>query len=708
MAVSAAHCEVLAKVGAVSDGMWAELGREIAGERAYESVHYQAAQWAHPSFPVFLTGLGMMPALSNGARVNLWGSPDPLAVVVLNVNHSQTRKSRLGALAEAAASHVDSYVARRLLEFFEAKKEAHAAVCAAKRRGGGGGAGDEVPVAAEEDKLAFPGTLSVAFMGGTIEKAKEKVSGDFCTVRQNKAVQKLPMLQSRVIDEKFQFADDAERAMLASSGMQGRIWFGQPLIYDEIYQLLQDLSLLDKPGDKKAAETSTAGQTPLAGWFNRLLQSGKSDHTKSNGGHGGLGCPSVSTSIVGNFHPTPAIEMLRGERGDHGCQAKARLLVCTGLPVQPHAAFTKPDGTPMEVEWHPIPRAIWEGVGFEHGQLESVHAFTRHYAPLGYAGDDCDMEEDAGGAPPPAFVPNEVGFNQTLRDGVVVGVRMALVGERYEPQWSLANRRFAIDEGSRMGDRFGVLVAHTKTQAHRVLEMDPGAVGEFTGICVLYNINVKVSRDACLADDGAEWGTSPWKLGMLAACLVLWDIMWGSGVPSWVVTRGHVQRAFKLMRILDATRQAFRGTSEVGVEPSQAAIEDWKGQERVAEDRNLPGLVPILGTTHTMIGRRMLAKASKADEPDEFEFKVLHAYRLFTPKEKKDLGLGNVSVHLIRDLAKSASFHLGTFDPVKDAFVFRMPHPVAATDLQKEALLNFANTAVDYVRACLKKRAQCG
>jgi len=86
----------------------------------------------------------------------------------------------------------------------------------------------------------------------------------------------------------------------------------------------QDLSILDKPAEKRTAEGPGAGQTPLAGWFNRLVQTGKSDHeTKTCGSHGGLSCPPVSVSILGNFHPTPAIEMLRGERGDHGCQAKA-------------------------------------------------------------------------------------------------------------------------------------------------------------------------------------------------------------------------------------------------------------------------------------------------------------------------------------------------------------------------------------------------
>ena len=45
----------------------------------------------HPSFPIFMYGIGCMPALSNGAQVELWGKADPLALAVLNVNQSQTR-----------------------------------------------------------------------------------------------------------------------------------------------------------------------------------------------------------------------------------------------------------------------------------------------------------------------------------------------------------------------------------------------------------------------------------------------------------------------------------------------------------------------------------------------------------------------------------------------------------------------------------------
>jgi len=94
MAVSKEHCELLAAVGAAVDKEWAKHGKHIAGEQGYRAMHMRGLQWAHPCFPIFMYGLGIMPALSNGAKVNLWGHPDSLAMVVLNINHSQTRTAQ--------------------------------------------------------------------------------------------------------------------------------------------------------------------------------------------------------------------------------------------------------------------------------------------------------------------------------------------------------------------------------------------------------------------------------------------------------------------------------------------------------------------------------------------------------------------------------------------------------------------------------------
>ena len=162
----------------------------------------------------------------------------------------------------------------------------------------------------------------------------------------------LPGLPAKVISAALaDNITEAERAIAAAPGMYGRIWYGQGLAFDEAYQILQEphrfyirrpsyilthytvvdvvcmllcnptyehrcplcvpriyyrrafahasvyhyahpitlaqeLSILDDPKDKKSGKTS--GQNPNAGWYNRFVQTGKSDHeTKTNGCFGG-------------------------------------------------------------------------------------------------------------------------------------------------------------------------------------------------------------------------------------------------------------------------------------------------------------------------------------------------------------------------------------------------------------------------------------
>ena len=55
----------------------------------------------------------------------------------------------------------------------------------------------------------------------------------------------------------------------------------------------QELSILNDPKEHKNGKTS--GQNPNAGWYDRVVQSGKSDHeTKTNGCFGGRVHASVS------------------------------------------------------------------------------------------------------------------------------------------------------------------------------------------------------------------------------------------------------------------------------------------------------------------------------------------------------------------------------------------------------------------------------
>jgi hypothetical protein len=70
------------------------------------------------------------------------------------------------------------------------------------------------------------------------------------------------------------------------------------------------------------------------------MQYGKSDHeTKTCGAYGGTDSPSVDACVVGNLHPGVAVEMMRGLRGDHGCQTIARIMLVSGAPIQPHEEY---------------------------------------------------------------------------------------------------------------------------------------------------------------------------------------------------------------------------------------------------------------------------------------------------------------------------------------------------------------------------------
>ena len=56
---------------------------------------------------------------------------------------------------------------------------------------------------------------------------------------------------------------------------------------------------------------------------------------------------------------------------------------------------------------------------------------------------------------------------------------------------------------------------------------DRGAQDCFDGYSVMFNTRGDAHRRGRSADKAAEEGIAPWKIGMLAACLCMWDTMWG-------------------------------------------------------------------------------------------------------------------------------------------------------------------------------------
>lgn len=733
MAVSSEHCRIMEDAGGLADRAWVERGRFIAGDAGYESMEHLSVKNSHPALPIFLTHLGMLPAMSNGATIELWGSNDPLCMVVLNVNHSQSRKSRLCGMAEGSAAVVDAACAAPMLHIWAEKLRASAAAAAAKRRRlehdapapemmedtdglGVAGASQAQPVGGliggvgleerqrEEKDSPFPGTVSIAFLGGTIERVRERCAGDFSMVRQTRASMRLPGLREEVAKHDMPNLTAPEVDMAMKPGMQGRCWFGQALVYDEIYQFLQDLAILDQPQAKRAVDMVGAGQTPLAGWFNRLVQTGKSDHeTKTCGSHGGLGAPMVSVSILGNLHPTPAIELVQGLRGDHGCQAKARLFFVTGTPIQPHEHVKTGGSVKCETIWVEVPQEIRRFVGLaEVGN--TVHDFNAFFESLdlgddgqadvgdvGQVGEDEDPYADL--AP---FIPHEDGHEHVLPDGVVTWVRLALLEGAYRLQWSLPDRNITIPADRDIMQFFPDFVKLCHKHPHKPIGLTSAARGAFLSFSTMYQVRVKQARDDRDADQGAEWGIGPWKLGQISGCLLLWDLVWKKWTPrykeeEWKVDLHHVQRAHALMDMLDSTREALRkGRFPPPADDVEQKVEDEVG----GEERNLPGVPEIVGVAHTVIARRLLIKATPTGNPNERAITSHRVFTIFAPKERKDWGKFNVAV--FRAIARACPNKLGTYDEDRDRLVFVVPPE--DDDAVNIAVRSFANTNIDWVR----------
>ena len=98
---------------------WAASGQRILGERGHAAIHLQSVRKSHPALPIFLYALVGVVVASNGALLRIWGGLSPVALWILNINYSQTRKSGLASIAEVFASVADQHVRktfRRLLQ----------------------------------------------------------------------------------------------------------------------------------------------------------------------------------------------------------------------------------------------------------------------------------------------------------------------------------------------------------------------------------------------------------------------------------------------------------------------------------------------------------------------------------------------------------------------------------------------------------------
>ena len=296
----------------------------------------------------------------------------------------------------------------------------------------------------------------------------------------------------------------------------------------------------------------------------------------------------------------------------------------------------------------------------------------------------------AAGGDVPTYVPTSEGYAYKLPDGVTTSVRLRRVGERYVPQWAIANRKVVIPNDLNMSEMVPKLVERCSERPHRVLKLSDAARGLFMSYSTHFNILVKKARDSCDADAGAEYGISPWKLGMLAGSFFLWDVLWLVVTPAfreedWVIQAEHVERAFRLMTILDGIRLAFRTNQAPQVE--EEAGGQGEGDSPLLE-RDLPNCPQCRGARTTEIARRMLTKSTAQGDGGEYSVHTIKVWKLFTAKEIKARSI-EVKVHTFREIAKACPPALGRYDADSDSLVFTVPSE--PSDEYKDALAQYAN-----------------
>lgn len=547
-------------------------------------------------------------------------------------------------------------------------------------------------------------------MGGTLDRCKERCSGDFNFVQNNaKEFKDLPGAPN---------AGSAAAAgkVAQSPGLQGRTWFSSVLMFDEIYDFLMELGVLDTPSSAARRQSScgdVSGQTPNSGWANRLLQTGLSVHeTKTCGSFGGLHIPSVNTSLAGNFHPNVAVEMMRGIRGDHGCQTKARMFFVTGKPIQPHEEFAS-HGVCATKEWCPLPDVLQ--------QLLRLECLSTPEAAAAHLGHEDDLVMGEAVFSEDGFFPHAIGWKYLLPDGVSTQIRFrrGADGEACVPEWSMAVREIAVPDEFRL-DQAAKRLVNTFAADHRQLKFSSEAKKIFKSYQAYFNIMVVDSRQGEDIGQAAQMGACPWKLAMLASALALWDISWeqhegadlAAGAEHIEISESVVARAFGLLEILESivaimsgtedgsssTFSAFTTAAEKRKRVEEESVADLKGTS--VEDRHWEPRAQFSGMFDTVLFRRLLSKAEPSTEATRFVVKAKQVYQVTRRHDKLDR---SIVLADFRGLATAASTQLVSYDSAKDCFYFDLADE--PTPEFEAALMAHANVSVAALRSMLASQA---
>ena len=155
--------------------------------------------------------------------------------------------------------------------------------------------------------------------------------------------------------------------------------FGRLANIDECYPAFLSWGLIsgnDKP---------SAGVNTHTSILNRFLQSGSTSRiTRTAGAYGGVAAKPVSFALLGNCHPTTALQMLTGGTGVHVAAAHDRLLFYTCPRIQPHEPL------PQSVQVVG-PRFFWSDLPTELADLSGLAPLLHDPEMAAHSGQMCSV-----------------------------------------------------------------------------------------------------------------------------------------------------------------------------------------------------------------------------------------------------------------------------------------------------------------------------
>jgi hypothetical protein len=343
--------------------------------------------------------------------------------------------------------------------------------------------------------------------------------------------------------------------------------------------------------------------------------------------------------------------------------------VRAGLPVQPHQVYEEIDGITCNAKWVDVPELIHSSIGLQDA-FQNINALRDFFRD-----ETVDEDDDNNDGSLEPFVPSSNGYEHELPDGVVTSACMRLVNGEYIPRWCLPQLDIAIPAEKDLLKQAQKLVKYCGQRPHRAEDFSEAARGAFLSYATFYNILVKMARDDNDADAGAEYGISPWKLGMLAGSLLLRDIMWGVVVPpfveaAWVIEEEQIKRAFRLMTILDGIRAAFRTNEAPSISDAPSSDSAVRSTD---PDRELPDCPQVDNAKTTKIARRILSKAIPGQSAGVFVVATLQIWKIDGKKKHETRKIGKLTTSTFRDIAKRCPSVLGAFVAEKDNLALTIP-----------------------------------